>query len=144
MNRIWSQGYNGMNAPVSVNGGQMTMGGFVVGAAFDRVCLTDPNPMGILTHEFMHGFALLDLYDQDYSNTPIEIGGAGNYDLMSNTYGWNINPKYPGSLGPVSRMDAKWLDPIEITRNGVYAIQPAESSGQVYIIRTGYPTGEYL
>jgi immune inhibitor A len=144
MNRIWSQGGNGVNSPVTVNGGTMDVGGYVLSGAFSDVCVDTPNRMGIPAHEYMHGFGLLDLYDQDYSEGVIEIGGAGNYDIMANTYGWNVELTVPGSLGPVSKMDAAWLDPIEIVANGVYAIQPSETSSQVYVIRSGFPTGEYL
>jgi M6 family metalloprotease-like protein len=144
MNRIWSQGTNGVNQPLTVNKGTMQIGGYVVSAALDRVCINGLNPMGVLTHEYLHGFRLRDLYDQDYAEGVIEIGGAGNYDIMANTYGWNINPMYPGTMGPVSKMDAKWLSPIEIVTDGVYAIQPSATSSQVFVIRSGFPSGEYL
>jgi immune inhibitor A len=63
---------------------------------------------------------------------------------MSNPYGWRVNPGIPGSMGPYSRVLAGWLNYIEITVNGVYAIQPSEMSSQLYVIREGFPEGEYL
>jgi hypothetical protein len=67
-----------------------------------------------------------------------------NYDIMASPYGWYINPGIPGSLGPYSRVAAGWLNYIEIVEDGVYAIQPSAMSSQVYVIRQGFPTDEYL
>lgn len=36
------------------------------------------------------------------------------------------------------------MDPIRITQDGYYAMQPAEVSGNVFRIDAGYPNGEYL
>ena len=41
-------------------------------------------------------------------------------------------------------MTANWLDPIEITEDGTYPIQPTEISSQVYMISQNFPNGEYL
>jgi hypothetical protein len=63
---------------------------------------------------------------------------------MANPYGWRINPAIPGHLGPFSRVIAGWLTYIEIVEDGVYAIQPSQMSSQIYVIRQGFPSGEYL
>jgi immune inhibitor A len=63
---------------------------------------------------------------------------------MANPYGWKINPAIPGHMGPYSREVCGWLTYIEITQDGVYAIQPSEMSSQIYVIRQGFPDGEYL
>jgi hypothetical protein len=63
---------------------------------------------------------------------------------MANPYGWRVNPAIPGHLSPFSRVIAGWLTYIEIVEDGVYAIQPSEMSSQIYVIRQGYPEGEYL
>jgi hypothetical protein len=67
-----------------------------------------------------------------------------NYDIMANPYGWLVNPGIPGHMGPYSRIAAGWLNYIEIVEDGVYAIQPSEMSSQLYVIRQGFPDGEYL
>jgi M6 family metalloprotease-like protein len=143
-NRIWSQGTAGNFFDVRVENRAFTVGGFAVGAALRGVCDFTPIEMGIITHEMMHGFGLIDLYDTDLDEADYSIGGVGNFDLMANMHGWNSDAHFPGTLGPVSRMDVGWLDPIEITQDGVYAIQPAEVSAMIYIIRSGFPVGEYL
>lgn len=92
----------------------------------------------------MHGFGLYDLYDQDPDGPPILLGGTGRFGLMSNLHGWNRNEKIPGHLNAFSRDFVGWLEPIEITEDGVYPIQPCEISSQVYVIRNKFPSGEYL
>ena len=47
-------------------------------------------------------------------------------------------------LSSFSRQYSGWLTPINITRNGFYAIQPAEVSGTAYRIDAGFPEGEYI
>jgi len=56
-------------------------------------------------------------------------------------FGWKKNAKLPGQLSAYSRIKTGWLDPIVITRNGYYAIQPASISGVVYKINAGFPEG---
>jgi hypothetical protein len=104
------------------------------------------NDMGILTHEYLHGFFLVDLYDADANSQEgaITVGGVANYDIMANPYGWNKRGNIPSSLGPYSRWLAGWLQPIEITQDGVYAIQASAISSQIYNISAPYPSGEYL
>lgn len=47
-------------------------------------------------------------------------------------------------MNPYSRVLAGWLEPIDITEDGYYPIQPCEFSSQVYRITKNYPFGEYL
>ena len=47
-------------------------------------------------------------------------------------------------LSSYSRQFGGWVTPINITRSGYYAVQPAEISGIVYRIDAGFPPGEYL
>ena len=94
----------------------------------------------------MHGFALPDLYDQDYNNSAgsILIGGIGSYDIMANSYGWTQNPAFPGILSTYSRHLVGWVNPIPITTDGVYPIQSAEVSSMAYKLSANFPANEYL
>lgn len=47
-------------------------------------------------------------------------------------------------MNAFSRIFIGWLEPIELTKDGFYAIQPAELTSQVYVIRKGFRQGEYL
>jgi M6 family metalloprotease-like protein len=143
--RLWSRGL-----PASLYGWQSPDGFYSVSnyayaGAFDPpFCEFKPANMGILTHEFMHGFNLIDLYDQDVDEAPIYLGGLGRYDIMSSTWGWNRNIAIPGHMSPFSRAAVGWIEPIEITTDGTYLIQASEFSNQVYVIKQNFPAGEYL
>ena len=144
LDRIWSQGSGSSSGGWQNQDGNFRLGGYTLASAWAAVCQTLPNTMGIITHEYLHAFFLPDLYDQDSNDEAVAIGGVGSYDIMANAYGWDRQSAYPGSMSAYSRVDAGWLDPIEITTDGVYAIQPAEISSQVYKIASPYPFGEYL
>jgi len=162
MKRIWSQAtpYGGhadgwkskTTSGDDEDDEQYRLGGYALVSAIGltgNIC-ADPTPLfdiGMAAHELMHGFDLLDLYDMDYEDPddgPIQTGGVGNFDIMANTFGWNWNASIPGHLSTYSRMEAGWVDPIVIERNGYYAALPAELSGSVYKIEAGFPPGEYL
>lgn len=100
--------------------------------------------MFVCSDEFLHGFGLFDLYDLDQDDEPVKLGGTGKFGIMSNMLGWNQNGRVPGHMNAFSRMFVGWLEPTEITEDGFYAVQPAELSSQIYIIRKGFPEGEYL
>ena len=85
------------------------------------------------------------MYDQDSDEGKIPLGGTGRFDIMSNALGWDRNTLIPGHMSPFSRLSTPgWLEPIAITRNGFYAIQPSEISGHIYKITQNFPEGEYL
>ena len=91
------------------------------------------------------GFGLKDMYDQDSDEGKAALGGIGRFDIMSNALGWDRNTLIPGHMSPFSRLSTPgWLEPIAITRNGFYAIQPSEISGHIYKITQNFPEGEYL
>lgn len=103
------------------------------------------NSLAALFLSHLTGFGLKDTYDQDTDDKQIAIGGTGRFDIMSNSHGWDHNTLIPGHMSSFSRLKTPgWLEPIEITRNGFYAIQPAEISGHIYKISHNFPDGEYL
>jgi M6 family metalloprotease-like protein len=151
-NRIWSQGTasspEGWQSPdfYQVNG-------FAIGSAFQPPTCNGNEVqaeflnMGVIQHEYLHGFGLYDMYDQDTDGRekPSALGGLGRFDIMSNSAGWNQNSHIPGHMGAFSRSNVTgWLEPIEITEDGFYAIQPSEISSHVYKISHNFPNGEYL
>jgi M6 family metalloprotease-like protein len=63
VSRIWSHAYaNSFNSWTSADG-KYRVGGYVVASAFRDRCGSEPARIGIMTHEFMHTFGLVDLYD---------------------------------------------------------------------------------
>jgi immune inhibitor A len=121
-------------------GGYGISGGFTYGW---NNC-SKPVDMAIPQHEFMHGFGLVDLYDQDTTDPYVGIAGIGSYDIMCNAYGWTNDGAYPPYVSPYSKVEAGWLQPINISKPGYYTLQPSELSSQIYIIQANYPQGEYL
>jgi M6 family metalloprotease-like protein len=150
-NRIWSQGTasspEGWQSPdfYQVNG-------FAIGSAFQPPSCNGNDVqaeflhMGVIQHEYLHGFGLYDMYDQDKDESDkLAIGGLGRFDIMSNSAGWDQNSRIPGHPSAFSRFKIEgWLQPIEIIEDGFYAIQPSEISSHVYKISHNFPTGEYL
>jgi M6 family metalloprotease-like protein len=73
-----------------------------------------------------------------------EIGGVGAFDIMSYPYSQKRDLAIPGSASAYTKIRSEWVEPIEITQDGVYAIQAAFNSQMIYIIRDNYAVGEYL
>ena len=150
-NRIWSQG-----TASSPEGWMSTdfyqVNGFAVGSAFVNPTCSSGTleasflKLGVIQHEYLHGFGLYDLYDVDTDEAQkIAIGGTGRFDIMSNSLGWDRNSSVPGHPSAFSRSKVDgWLEPIVITEDGYYAIQPAEISSHIYKITHNFPDGEYL
>jgi bacillopeptidase F (M6 metalloprotease family) len=102
--RIWSQGIGFTAGGWNSIDFAYTVSPFILAGAYDPVvCDNKPANMGVIAHEYMHGFGLIDVYDQDKDEAPIFIGGLGRFCSMSALYGWNRNLKFPGHLSPFSR-----------------------------------------
>jgi M6 family metalloprotease-like protein len=77
--RIWSQGSAANNGDgIKLQSGNFEVGGYILGSSMaSNVCNPDPASIGVIAHEFLHGFKLVDLYDQDSDEGPVSIGGVG-------------------------------------------------------------------
>jgi hypothetical protein len=90
-NRIWSQG-----AIQGPSGGWTSkdffaLTSFFVSSAYSpELCMETPGSAGSYIHEFLHGFGLIDIYDNDEDEEPISLGGTGSFDIMCNYYGWYV------------------------------------------------------
>jgi M6 family metalloprotease-like protein len=143
-NRIWSKG-SGMSGTSWQSKDMYTFTSYFLSGAFiDPFCEYLPAKMNQFAHEFLHGYLLLDFYDTDESQASILPGGTGSFDIMANSWGWTYDGATPPHMTPVTRMQVGWLEYIEITQDGFYAIQASEVSGQVYTISEPYPAGEYI
>lgn len=150
-NRIWSQGT--ASSPEGwLSTDYYQVNGHAIGSAFiysscaSGTIKADFLKLGVIQHEYLHGFGLYDLYDVDKDEPQkIAIGGTGRFDIMSNALGWDRNASVPGHPSAFSRSKIDgWLEPILITQDGYYAIQPAEISAHIYKITHNFPSGEYL
>ena len=83
--RIWSQGIGGSaNGWTSSDFSYTVSNYLLVGAFYEPPCGNVPLELGVTAHEYMHGFGLIDLYDQDEKEEKIDLGGSGRFSIMSN------------------------------------------------------------
>jgi M6 family metalloprotease-like protein len=77
--RIWSQGSAANNGEgIKLQSGNFQVGGYTIGSSMGaRICTKEAAKLGVITHEYLHGFKLVDLYDQDSDEGPVSIGGVG-------------------------------------------------------------------
>jgi len=142
--RIWSQGHKGADGGWKTSDSNFAVMGYTVASALDHLddCQGGVgSKMGIQTHELFHTFGALDLYDPSILNI---VGGVGAFDIMASPYGQGFDFAYPGLASPFTKIQAGWLEPIEITVDGVYEIAASITSDKVYILKENFPTGEYL
>ena len=139
--RIWSHALSTQNDNwVSPSTG-IRASGYSVSSGLRGDCHASIARLSVITHEYMHTLGLPDLND----GSGDWIGrGLGNFDVMSNAHGRDGAQINPAHLCPWSKMQLGWLEPIEITSNGVYQIEASEISNEIYVIRDNFPRGEYL
>ena len=112
---------------------------YYVASALRNKCGSDIVRIGIIAHEIGHQLGLPDLYDKTWNGN-----GIGNYDPMSRCWGWDGTGLYPPVFSAWSKMSLGWLKPMEITTSGRYWLGPSVKVPQAYVVKKGYPEGEYL
>lgn len=133
--RIWAHAFafSGSVAWTSKDG-SVSMSGYTVASAFDSDKDTTPAKIGLTVHEYMHTFDIIDLYD---TTDPSLGAGIGGFDIMSSPYGPNNNADFPGHLSVWSKNEVDWAVPTEITSDGIYTLQPLETTSDGYRITLG-------
>ena len=149
-NRIRSQGYVSSleGSWTSLNpksASRVRLDGYAVASAFSGVCDTEQSAqIGVMTHEWLHTFGALDVYDNYFSAKPGIYGGLGSFDIMANPFGPRGDSSLPGSMSPFSRELCGWIEPTEIKTNGVYRIRASNLFPDAYVIKSGFPDNEFL
>lgn len=83
--RIWSQGFAGAAFGWISSDFKFQVNNYILVAAyFNPPCSGNPLELGVTAHEYMHGFGFFELYDEDYEEPKIRIGGTGRFGIMSN------------------------------------------------------------
>jgi M6 family metalloprotease-like protein len=83
--RIWSQGISGSaNGWHSSDFSYQVSNYLLVGSFSEPACGGVPVELGVIAHEYMHGFGLIDMYDEDFEEEKIDLGGTGKFSIMSN------------------------------------------------------------
>jgi M6 family metalloprotease-like protein len=120
------------------------LGTYVVSTAYYGNCDFEINGVGVIIHEITHSFGIPDLYDTvDFASTGY-LGGIDYYGLMANPWQPGFDSRYPGPLMAWTKIQLGWVNPIEITGDGVYTIRAAAEAPDAYVINQGYVSGEYL
>lgn len=85
IDRIWSQGSAGSASGWTTSDGSYSVRRFMIAGAFaEPACDGVPVQMGVIAHEYMHGFGLIDYYDNDIDEDPLPLlGGTGHFGIMS-------------------------------------------------------------
>ena len=78
-----------------------------------------------LIHETGHLFNLEDYYDYDEYDDFRNNGGYCGSDMMDNNF---------GDHGPLSKILLDWINPVEITKSGIYELPMFSSSGVSFVI----------
>lgn len=139
--RIWSHAIGGRQDNWVSESSGIRANGYSVSSGLRGMCHNRLARISVITHEYIHTMGLPDLND----GSGEWIGrGLGDWDVMSNAHGRNGAQMHPAFLSPWSKIQLGWLDPIEITRDGVYSIEASEVSNEIYVIRNQFPLGESL
>jgi M6 family metalloprotease-like protein len=140
-NRIWSHSVTSFaNQWISFDG-KYTLGAYMISAAMRGTCGSSLARIGVMTHEFIHTWGIPDLYDTSVD----AVGkGIGTFDIMSNPYGLDGAQIYPNNMGPWTKMQSGWLNPIEITQDGQYFIEASALNPSVFVIHKKFPDDEYI
>ena len=139
--RIWAHAVGVFDSDWTSFDNKYRLGGYMVASALRGTCGDQIARIGVMTHEFIHTWGIPDLYD----TSGLWIGkGVGSFDLMSNPYGLNGAQTHPNNMGPWSKIESGWLEPVEITQDGEYFIEASALSPNVYVIRDKFPEDEYI
>jgi len=107
-------------------------------SGFWGTCDNEIARIGVIAHETGHFLGLPDLYDGSNGS------GLGAYDLMGNSWGFDGDQKYAPMLSSWSKIKLGWVDPVPITHDGTYFLDPLHSNREVYVIEEKYAQNEYL
>jgi M6 family metalloprotease-like protein len=141
--RIWSHKWSLYEGPFrSENGRRTRVDAYQISSGLWGVSGSDIGRIGVISHEMAHFLGLPDLYDYDASSV-----GAGNYGLMANSWGSDGAQTSPPYMSAWAKMIMGWVTPVEVAP-GLNIIEAAAIQDpfhpQVFIIKDGFPEGEFL
>ena len=136
--RIWSHKWTMPSRFHWYSSNGVRVNKYYVSPAVWGTCGSDIGRIGVIAHELGHFLGLPDLYDGKGGE------GAGSFDLMGNSWGFDGSQYYPPILSAWSKIRLGWASPIILDVEGQYSLAPWASSPAVYRIDKGFPEGEYL
>lgn len=96
------------------------------------------NRVGAAVHELAQVMGAPPMYG-DYPGF-----GLGYYDVLANPWGFDGTLSHCGSMSSYTKDLFGWVELEEITEGGTYELRQSFDSNKVYIIKRGFPEGEYL
>lgn len=96
------------------------------------------NRVGVAVHELAQALGAMPLYGE-YPGY-----GLGYYDMLANPWGFDGTLTHCGSMSPYTKNLFGWVDVETIDSDGTYELTQSFESNKVYMIRRGFPEGEYL
>lgn len=141
--RIWSHQWSLYDEPFQSTKGRGTrVGPYHISSGLWGLRGSNIGRIGVVAHEMAHFLGLPDLYDYDDTSY-----GVGNYCAMANSWGSNGRQLHIPYMSAWSKVVLGWVTPVEpepgINIIDAAAIQNPEHP-QVYIIKEGFPEGEFL
>jgi M6 family metalloprotease-like protein len=134
--RIWSHKWT---IPTWTSAEGVSVGDYNISPGLWDTTGSDPGRIGVVCHELGHFFGLPDLYDTDGSSY-----GAGGWCLMAyGSWGFDFSQQYPSHLCAWAKMKLGWASPQRLTP-GTYSALAIEDDPSLFMIDSGYPSGEYL
>lgn len=134
--RIWSHKWT---IPTWTSAEGVSVGDYNISPGLWGTAGSDPGRIGVVCHELAHFFGLPDLYDTDGSSY-----GAGGWCLMAyGSWGFDSSQQYPSHLCAWAKMRLGWVTPQRLTP-GTYSALAIESDPSLFLIDSGYPSGEFL
>jgi M6 family metalloprotease-like protein len=128
--RIWSHAWE-LETP------HYTGGYAIISDKYDRKN-AHLNRVGVAVHELAQVLGAPSIYG-DYPGY-----GLGYYDMLANPWGFDGTLTHCGSMSPYTRNLFGWIELEEIDQDGSYDLTHSFESSKVYVIRRGFPEGEYL
>lgn len=96
--------------------------------------------LNVVSHEYIHTFGMIDLYDLSFQGN-----GCGGYCIMAYAVGQSNSKILPGNVGAYTRDFLDWGNPIEITSDGTFSLEPSFSTGNYYRLRSpNHDPNEYF
>ena len=145
LDRIMDQQLSASSDAWTSADGKYTLGTFVIASSYNGVCNTNSAKVGAVAHELLRTLGLSSLVDSSIPYGGGGEGGIGGFDIMGTKRGFGNRFAWPGHMSGWSKSKIAWVNPIEITTDGVYTARPSELYPDIYKISAGYQNPqEYL
>ena len=136
VDRMWSHKWT---IPTWTSAEGVSVGDYNISPGLWDTFDSEPGHIGVVVHELGHFFGLPDLYDTDGSSY-----GNGYWCVMSyGSWGFDGTQQYPSHMCAWCKLKLGWAAPIRLLP-GSYSAQQIETNPSLFMIDSGYPSGEYL